>query len=373
MHIRRDARLLHFQLRNVLGCASRSSAFFPSLGSVKELDPTTGRCRKALDFESEGDVQVSTLAATEDLLMVGCFNGDYRFRSLHSDSLTYTEGRLTDNVSGITNHVQIYPSRRSSGPQAAFASNDWWLRLVDLTTNTIVSETMYDYALNCSAVSPDKRLRVMVGDDTNVLIADAESGEVLQRLEGHQDWGFACDWSSDGWTVATGFQDKSVRIWDARMWRSHHTGDATPVTVLRMEMSGARSLRFSPLGSGKPLLVAAEESDFVNIFDAQTFGTKQKIDVFGEIGGVSFADNGQSLMTLITDGVRGGLMQLDRCGIDRDDAHGLYLNERSRQKWPHRRSVGFDWAGLSNNRRYPQESAAQRCEKATMLGNLDPF
>lgn len=373
MHIRRDVRLLHFQLRNVLGCASRSSAFFPSLGSVKEIDPTTGRTRKALDFESEGDVQVSTLAATEDLLMVGCFNGDYRFRSLHSESLTYTEGRLTDNVSGITNHVQIYPSRRSSGPQAAFASNDWWFRLVDLTTNTIVSETMYDYALNCSAVSPDKRLRVMVGDDTNVLIADAESGEVLQKLEGHRDWGFACDWSSDGWTVATGFQDKSVRIWDARMWRSRHTGEATPVTVLRMEMSGARSLRFSPLGSGKPLLVAAEESDFVNIFDAETFGAKQKIDVFGEIGGVSFADNGQSLMTLITDGARGGLMQLDRCGIDRNDAHGLYLNERSRHKWSRRRSAGFDWTGQPDIRRYPQDSAAQRYRKATTLGNLDPF
>ncbi|KAK7924916.1 hypothetical protein PG985_006970, partial [Apiospora marii] len=369
MGLRRDVRLLHFQLRNILGCASRTRAFFPSHGFVKEIDPISGRSQKAMDFDIEGDMQVSTLTATNDILMVGCFNGDYRFRSLHSENLTYTEGRLTDHLSGITNHVEVYPGRRSSAPMAAFASNDHGFRTVDLTTNSILSEAKYNYPLNCTAISPDKRLRVMVGDCVNVLIADAETGETLQDLEGHRDFGFACDWSSDGWTVATGFQDKSVRIWDARMWRRNYNGAASPLAVLRMEMSGARSLRFSPLGSGKRVLVAAEEADIVNIIDAQTFETKQKIDIFGEIGGTAFADEGQNLLALVTDQARGGLMSLDRCDAGAEDSYSYLAEEENRQDWSRRAPRRHEVLRPLGS----HETVSQRRRKALVSGNLDPF
>ncbi|KAK8042314.1 hypothetical protein PG993_006837 [Apiospora rasikravindrae] len=369
MSLRRDVRLLHFQLRNILGCASRTRAFFPSHGYVKEIDPTSGRSRKAMDFDTEGDMQVSTLTATNDILMVGCFNGDYRFRSLHSDNLSYTEGRLTDHQSGITNHVEVYPCRRSSAPLAAFASNDHGFRVVDLSTNSILSESKYQYPLNCTAISPDKRLRVMVGDCVDVTIADAETGETLQDLEGHRDFGFACDWAPDGWTVATGFQDKSVRIWDARMWRRNHNGAASPLAVLRMEMSGARSLRFSPLGSGKRVLVAAEEADVVNIIDAQTFETKQKIDVFGEIGGTAFADDGQNLLSLITDQARGGLMSLDRCDAGAEDSYSYLVDEENRQDWSRRAPRRHEVSGPLGS----LETITHRRRRALVSGNLDPF
>ncbi|KAK8089805.1 hypothetical protein PG997_004766 [Apiospora hydei] len=286
MSLRRDICLLHFQLRNILGCASRTRAFFPSHGYVKEIDPTSGRSRKAMDFDTEGDMQVSTLTATNDILMVGCFNGDYRFRSLHSENLSYTEGRLTDHLSGITNHVQVYPCRR-----------------------------------------PDKRLRVMVGDCVDVTIADAETGETLQDLEGHRDFGFACDWAPDGWTVATGFQDKS------------------PLAVLRMEMSGARSLCFSPLGSGKRVLVAAEEADVVNIIDALTFETKQKIDA------------------------RGGLMSLDRCDAGAEDSYSYLADEENRQDWSRRVPKRHEVSGPLG----AFETVTHRRRRALVSGNLDPF
>ncbi len=35
------------------------------------------------------------------------------------------------------------------------------------------------------------------------------------------------------------------------------------------------------------------EADFVNVIDAQTFDSKQTFDVFGEIGGASFTDDGR--------------------------------------------------------------------------------
>lgn len=329
-----------------------------------------------MSFGTEADVQVSTLTADSDILVVGGFLGDYRFRNVHSKDRMFTEGKLTDNISGITNHVQIHSARRSATPIAAFASNDFGFRTVDLTTNQMLSETMYQYPLNCSAVSSDRRLRVMVGDSTNVLITDAESGEILQSLGGHRDYGFACDWAPDGWTVATGFQDKSVRIWDARKWKSTHTGKGSPVAVLRMAESGARSLRFSPLGSGKRVLVAAEEADVINVIDAQTFVTQQKIEVFGEIGGTAFADDGRTLMALIADQSRGGVMQFDRCDAGAEDMFDYKTRGVDPRLKPWWQSNGYDWADdpVDIVRRPDSlETFTERRRKAVTLGNLDPF
>ncbi|ETS87616.1 hypothetical protein PFICI_01444 [Pestalotiopsis fici W106-1] len=378
MDLRRDPLLLHFQLRNILACASRTRAFFPTSRAIAELDPTTGRARKAMDFGKDSDVQISTIAATNDVLVAGSFLGDYRYRNLNSEDRTYAEGKLTDHISGITNHVQIHSARRSSAPLASFTSNDYGFRTVDLTTNKLIFERMYDDYLNCSAISTDQRLRVIVGDHTNVLIADAETGDILQELSGHRDFGFACDWAPDGVTVATGFQDKSVRIWDARRWTNNHDGSGAPVAVLRMDMSGARSLRFSPLGSGKRLLVAAEEADVINIFDALHFNTQQKIEMFGEIGGTAFADDGRTLLALNTDPSRGGVVQFDKCDGGAEDAFDTsewYAGYPKHLQY--RREYPWDWARNTAailERPDSLETMTERRRKAaTAYMDLEPF
>ncbi|KAI6093723.1 YVTN repeat-like/Quino protein amine dehydrogenase [Hypoxylon rubiginosum] len=341
MDIRRDVRLLHFQLRNILGVASRTRVFYPSFTTIREHDPTTGLDKAAMRFDNHLDAHTSTLTATEDILIAGGFYGAYRYRRLDSPDLEAHQGMLTDHISGITNHVQLNSTRHSSTPLAAFASNDYGFRVVDLATNKVTSEIMYDFAMNCSALSPDMRLRAMVGDHQNVLITDAETGEVLQELEGHRDFGFACDWAPDGWTVATGNQDRSIRIWDARKWKNSK-GESTSVAIVRTEMAGARSLRFSPLGSGKRILVAAEEADFVNLIDAQTFNTRQTVDIFGEIGGVAFADGGNDLITLCSDLSRGGIMRLERCDAGAEDTFS-YAPRKYREPGGWWRTPGYDW------------------------------
>ncbi|KAI0135441.1 YVTN repeat-like/Quino protein amine dehydrogenase [Daldinia grandis] len=342
MDIRRDVRLLHFQLRNILGVASRTRVFYPSFTTIKEHDPTIGRDKVAMRFDSQTGAHISTLTASDEILIAGGFYGTYRYRYLNSsEDLEAHEGLLTNHNSGITNHVQIHSSRHSSTPLAAFASNDFGFRVVDLSTNSVRSEIMYESAMNCSALSPDMRLRVIVGDDQNVLIADAETGEILQSLEGHRDFGFACDWAPDGWTVATGNQDRSIRIWDARKWKNSK-GESTSVAVVRTEMAGARSLRFSPLGSGKRILVAAEEADFVNLIDAQTFNTRQTVDIFGELGGVAFANQGQDLIALSCDLSRGGVMRLERCDAGAEDNFS-YGQRKYREPGSWWRTPGYDW------------------------------
>lgn len=215
----------------------------------------------------------------------------------------------------------------------------------------------------------------MVGDQKEVLITKAEADgkpEILKMLGGHGDFGFACDWADDGWTVATGFQDKSVKIWDARRWTDGR-GRAQPVCTLGSEIAGVRSLRFSPLGSGKRVLVAAEEADFVNIYDARTFQSKQTFDFFGEIGGVSFANEGQDLHILCCDRARGGLFQLERCGLGTERGHDPEdLGHRAYdQKW---NNGSYDWQELETTpRRLPRYSETRRRRRALAAGPLDPF
>ena len=67
---------------------------------------------------------------------------------------------------------------------------------------------------------PYGKLRVVVGDTTDVSIVDAERvGRCERILKGHEDYGFACAWSPEGYYIATAHQDRLVKIWEVRSGR----------------------------------------------------------------------------------------------------------------------------------------------------------
>ncbi|OLN81004.1 putative WD repeat-containing protein C2A9.03 [Colletotrichum chlorophyti] len=368
MDIRQNVHLAHFQLRNILACAGRGHAFYPGQRAVHQMNPVSGDSEIAMDLNDMIGVQISTLDANCGILIAGTFNGEYCMRNIYSEDKKYTEGQITSHISGITNHLQIHESRNSSSPLAAFASNDQGFRIMDVATEKFVLDMQYDCPINCSALSADRRLRVMVGDSYNVLIANADTGEILQELGGHRDFGFACDWSDNGWHVATGFQDKSVKVWDARKW-TNSDGTSAPLATIRSEMAGVRSLRFSPTGTGPRVLVAAEEADFVNIIDVETLAHKQTFDIFGEIGGVEFTNDGQDLNILCMDRTRGGLVQLERCDVSYSAGFELAYQATPTDAWwkPSRNAISY--AEMS---RWPEVSAEQET-KTALFDNLEPF
>jgi hypothetical protein len=386
MDIRRDVHLSHFQLRNLFASTSRARVFYPAIGSVEQFNPMSGHGHSIVKIGSEINAQVSSLAAGHGVLAAGTFGGDYILRHLDSGEpeKTACHGGVissSSNISGITNHVAVHQARTSSAPLAAFASNDNCFRVLDIATETWLSRQTLGFAPNCTALSPDGRLRVMVGDTFDVVITAAESGtsggqpEILHRLSSHRDYGFACDWADDGWTVATAFQDKAVKIWDARRF-TDSSGNAVPVCTIRSEMACVRSLRFSPVGSGRRVLVAAEEADFVNIIDAQTFRRKQTLDVFGELGGISFANGGQDLMVLCCDPARGGIMQLERCGQG-DQLLSEGLEEGFRQHVAHRLEpdgATHDWPrSMFTEEKRVMESSSRRRRRGGAQIAIEPF
>lgn len=304
----------HFQLRNVLTATSRNDIYYASGHRVFRTDAEGTSPDNVVDLSKRlaPDGSITTIASTDQVLIAGAFEGEYAITDLTSTYGTpCTFGRTNDfaadTKSRIVNHMHLFEARTTYTPQAVLCSNDHRLRVLDCATDTFMHSFLYPAAVNCAATSPNGRLRAVVGDFQETLITNAETGQPFETLKAHTEDAFACAWADDGIHIATAAQDSTIVVWDARYW-------AKPLTVMTSELSVPRSLRFSPVGSGPRVLVAAEADDYVNVINAQTFESKQVFDFFGPIGGVTFTPDGQSLF--IANGERrfGGIIELERTG-----------------------------------------------------------
>ncbi|KAF2468102.1 YVTN repeat-like/Quino protein amine dehydrogenase [Lindgomyces ingoldianus] len=310
------AYISHFQLRNLLASTSKNDIFYSTRDQVMGTDPSGAPARCVMDLsksKSEGrNILITTLAAAENFLIVGGFCGEYALTNLASEhGMPTTIGRAIHKThivpSPITNHIHMFNSRSNYTPQAVLCSNDNRLRILDCESNTFTHSFLYANPVNCSATSPNGRLRVVVGDFHETLITNAETGQAFETLNMHVDDVFACDWADDGIHVATAAQDHRIVIWDARNW-------SQPLNILNSELSTPRSLKFSPIGSGPRVLISAESDDYVNVINAQTFETRQVFDFFGKTAGISLSPDGSSLFVANSDPRFGGIIELERCG-----------------------------------------------------------
>lgn len=122
-------------------------------------------------------------------------------------------------------------------------------------------------------------------------------------MQGHSDFSFASAWHPDGYTIATGNQDKTCRVWDARNL-------SKSLAVLRGNLGAIRSIHFTSDGQ---FMAMAEPADFVHIFDVRSgYKQRQEVDFFGEISGVSFSPDTESLFIGIWDNSYGSLLHYNR-------------------------------------------------------------
>ena len=64
------------------------------------------------------------------------------------------------------------------------------------------------------AFSPDGTTLAFGFPDGTVKLWDVSTGENIATLEGHTDWTQAVAFSSDGTKIASGSNDRTVRLWD---------------------------------------------------------------------------------------------------------------------------------------------------------------
>lgn len=337
----------HFQLRNVLATTSRTDIYYADSRRIMRTDllSTEPDCvmdlsKASHDSEKATKFRITTLGADQKVLIAGGLHGDYALLDVRSQAGTKpTTGILSDAENGVTNHIHIFNDRRNSSPRALFASNDTYLRTLDCHTNQFIAQYKLHRVVNCAATSPDGRLRLVVGDFPSAFLLDADTGHELFRMRTHRADAFACAWSDDGIHVAWAAQDKRIYVADARTWGREHW---KPLLSMPTEMDCVRSLRFSPLGGGRPVLVAAEAADFVHVFDAQTFGVQQTIEFFGNVAGTAFSADGEELLIANSDAKFGGIMSFRRAG------YGNAEIMRDHLEMPHWNAVQRRTEGLYN-------------------------
>jgi WD40 repeat protein len=126
----------------------------------------------------------------------------------------------------------------------------------------------------------------------------------IAKLSGHVDYSFASAWHPNGVVFATGNQDTTCRLWDARNL-------SQSLSVLKGRIGAIRSIRFSSDGR---FMAMAEPADFVHVFDTkQDFNLCQEIDIFGEVAGISFSPDTEALFVGVADRTYGSLLEFNRC------------------------------------------------------------
>ncbi|QDS67794.1 hypothetical protein FKW77_006724 [Venturia effusa] len=337
----------HYQLRHLLVTTSHNDIYYVSRSKVLHTSPTSMHASCAMDLgdthassmQSAG-MRITALSSAENTLIAGGYRGEYALQDLCSEYGTGpTKGRISHDASAIANHIHTFRNRISGFPQAVFCSNDSYVRVLDCCTNRFMTHVQYENVINCAATSPNGRLRVLVGDFDGAAIVDADSGRSLRQLEGHNAHGFAAAWADDDIHVATAAQDCHVLVWDARNW-------SLPLADIACEGTYATSLRFSPVGGGKRVLLAAEAADVVNIIDADTYDRKQVVNFFGDVAGITMSSDGSEFYIANSDRHFGGLMSFQRLRYGGDDFGEHNGNSRrgsDGRRLDHMRSEQHDW------------------------------
>ena len=109
------------------------------------------------------------------------------------------------------------------------------------------------------AWSPDGASLASGSDDKTVRVWDAATGIARHTLQGHRDWVRSVAWSPDGASLASGSDDKTVRVWDAATGIARHT--------LQGHGNLVRSVAWSPDGAS---LASGSYDKTVRVWDAAT-------------------------------------------------------------------------------------------------------
>ncbi|WJX23105.1 hypothetical protein P8452_12348 [Trifolium repens] len=188
---------------------------------------------------------------------------------------------------------------------ASFKSN--MLKLFEAQTFQLLNTFQLGWPIQHTSMSPEGGSILVVGAHRDGALLDTLTGQHIASLPGHLDSSLSCAWHPNGIYFATGNQDRTCRIWDIRnMGNNLH--------LLKGNMGGICSINFTSDGE---LMAMAESADFVHIFDTkQHYENAQVIDFFGEVSGLSFSPDTQSLFIGVEpeqDMIGSTLLWYDKC------------------------------------------------------------
>ena len=135
--------------------------------------------------------------------------------------------------------------------------------------------------INEIAYSPDST-RLAVASSIGIWIYNVETGEEIDLLTGHTDWVVSVSFSPDGTTLASGSEDRTVRLWNANTGRHLHT--------LTGHTTHVNSVSFSPDGT-----TLASGSDTIRLWDVRTGRLIRTLSRDTFVHSLSFSPDGTTL------------------------------------------------------------------------------